>query len=64
MSHRWLGVINSFIKSTVKLNLSFEYGNIILKVGLNRFCSRLNHIHGIHRTLSSIQYTLLFYLTM
>jgi len=47
---KWYG-----IKSFVKSNLSFEYGNTIFKVELNRFCPRMNHIHGIRSTLSSIQ---------
>lgn len=40
------------LKPTVKSNLSFEYGNPISKVELNRFYPWLNHLRGIPQTLS------------
>lgn len=40
------------LKPTVKSNLSFEYGNPISKVELNRFYPWLNHPRGIPQTLS------------
>lgn len=39
------------LKPTVKSNLSFEYGNPISKVELNRFYPWLHHPRGIPQTL-------------